>query len=196
MKKLLIALMALVLAALTALPALADVPYTGTIPLYVNRSKIYVYKEQTKESKKLKTLKGASKVLPELVSDDGEWYGVLIEDTKHGGQKMGWIRSEAVVDYYPQSFCEHKWGEWTVEKKATCTEKGYRWRLCTLCGIRDEQETKKKEHDWSNWKVVKEATCSKKGERTRTCKVCGKEEKEEYYDEHTFGAWEMTKEPT
>ena len=196
MKKLLIAMIALVLVALTALPALADRPYDGPLPLYVNRETLKVYKEQSKDSKAIKKLKGATAVTPEQVSDDGNWTGILVEDTKHGGQMIGWVQTKYLVDYFPQSLCDHKWSEWTVEKASTCTEKGYRWRVCSVCGIRDEQETKKKEHDWSNWKVVKEATCSKKGERTRTCKVCGKEEKEEYYDDHTFGAWELTKEPT
>ena len=42
----------------------------------------------------------------------------------------------------PQSFCPHEWGKWKVEREATCTRTGYRYRLCKICGIRDEQETK------------------------------------------------------
>ena len=196
MKKLLTMVIALALALILALPALADQPYTGPLPLYVNREKVKVYREPSTKAKSITKIKGATSVLPEFVSDDGAWIGILVEDTKHGGQKIGWIQKEFLVDYFPQSLCSHKWSDWTVEKQATCTEKGYRWRTCTVCGIRDEQETKKKDHDWGKWKVTKEATCSKKGERVRTCKNCGTEEKEEYYEDHDFGAWEMTKEPT
>ena len=196
MKKLIVAMVALALAVLLALPALADVPYEGPMPLYVNREKIKVYREQSTDAKYYVKLKGATSVLPQLVSDDRMWIGILVEDTKHGGQVIGWVPAEYLVDYFPQSLCDHKWGEWTVERKSTCTEKGYRYRYCQICGLLDEQETKLKEHDWGKWKVTKEATCSKKGERVHTCKNCGTEEKEEYYEDHDFGSWVMTKEPT
>lgn len=196
MKKLLSIVILLALALALAIPALADQPYNGPLPLYVNREKIRVYREQNTDSKTIVKLKGATSVMPEMISDDGAWIGILVEDTENGGQMIGWVQAELLVDYPPQSLCDHSWGEWTVERQSTCTEKGYRWRICNICGLRDEQETKKKDHDWSKWKVTKEATCSKKGERVRTCKNCGTEEREEFYEDHDFGAWEMTKEPT
>ncbi len=196
MKKLLTMALALALALILALPALADRNYSGPVPLYANKETVKVYKSQSKDSKVIKKLSGADSVLPDMISDDDEWIGILVEDTKNGGQMIGWVLASQLVDYVPQSVCSHKWGDWTVEKEATCTEKGYRTRLCSKCGLLDEQETKKKDHDWGKWKVTKEATCSKKGQRTRKCQVCGKEEKEDYLDDHTFGSWEMTKEPT
>ena len=171
-------------------------PYTGPMPLYVNKSKVKAYKEPNTGSKTVKKLKGATAVTPQLVSADGAWIGVLIEDTKHGGQMIGWIQADLLVDYLPQSLCDHQWGKWTVEKESTCTEKGFRYRYCEICGLRDEKETKKKDHEWGKWKVLKEATCSKKGQRVRTCKVCGEEEKEDYLDDHTFGDWTILKQPT
>ncbi len=189
-------LLALLLCSLAALAEAGTVNYNGPLPLYVNKSKIKAYKEPDKNSEAIKQLKGATAVTPELMTENGGWIGILIEDTKHGGQMIGWVQSELLTDAFPQSLCSHRWGDWTVERKSTCAQKGYRWRICSICGLRDEQETKKKKHEWSKWKVTKEATCAKKGVRTRTCKNCGKEEKEEYYDEHTFGAWELTKEPT
>ena len=190
------AMIALVLAIVLSVTALADVPYNGPLPLYVNREKIKVYREQNTKSKTIVKIKGAQAVTPELVSDDGQWIGILVEDTKHGGQMIGWVQAELLVDYFPQSLCDHHWSDWTVEKEATCTEKGYRWRTCVICGIRDEKDIKKKDHDWGKWKVQKEATCYTKGKRTHACKNCGYEESEEYYEDHDFGSWEMTKEPT
>ena len=199
MKKLVsVVLLVLLLCGLAALAvtALADQEYTGPMPLYVNKEKIKVYKEQSTDSKTIAKLKGAQSVTPELISDDEKWIGILIEDTKKGGQKIGWVQAKNLVDYFPQSLCQHDWSKWTVEKEATCTEKGSRSRTCKICGILDEQETKKLEHEWSKWKVTKEATCTKKGSRTRTCKVCGKEQTEDFLEDHTFGLWELTKEPT
>lgn len=188
--------LALVLTVVLAIAALADVQYTGPLPLYVNKEKIKVYKEQDKESRVLNKLKGATAVVPELVSDNGKWYGIMVEDTKHGGQRIGWVVARYLVDYLPQSLCQHDWSKWTVEREATCTQKGYRTRTCKICGLLDEQETKKLEHDWGKWKITEEATCTEEGERTRTCKECGKKETEEYLEDHEFGTWTMTKEPT
>ena len=196
MKKLLSVVILLALVLTLALPALADQSYNGPIPLYVNVEKVRVYKEQSTDSKTLKKLKGAASVMPELVSDDGAWIGILVEDTKHGGQTIGWVKAECLVDYYPQSLCPHEYGEWTVEREATCTEEGYRYRFCLLCGERLEDSIKKKDHDWTKWNVTKKATCSTKGSRTRTCKNCGKEQTDEFYEDHDFDAWEVTVEPT
>ena len=188
--------LALTLAVALTMTALADVDYKGPTPLYANQQKVPVYREQSTESDVIVKLKGATSVMPELMSDDGVWCGILVEDTNHGGQMIGWVEAQNLSEGFPQSLCSHDWGSWTVEVEPTCTQKGYSWRLCKICGIRDEKETKKKDHDWSKWKVSKEATCTKKGERVRTCKVCGKEEREEYLEDHDFGAWKMTKEPT
>lgn len=196
MKKLIACIVLAAMALALALSALADGPYEGPMPLYVNREKIKVYSDQSTSSKKITKLRGATSVMPELISDDGAWIGILVEDTKHGGQVIGWVQAEFLVDYIPQDLCDHQWSEWTVERQSTCTEKGFRWRTCNICGSRDQQETKKKDHEFGKWKVTKEATCSKKGERKRTCENCGYEETEEYLEDHTFGDWTILKDPT
>lgn len=54
------------------------------------------------------------------------------------------------------------------------------------------------EHSWGEWAIETEATCSKIGKRNRVCLECYTFEKEEIpkNDEHQFGAWEMTSEPS
>jgi len=188
-KKILTLLFLVLIISATAFSALAKY---GT--MYVNKSKVSVYKEQDTDSKVIKTLKGGAAV---FVDDTmGKWARVLIEDTKHGGQKAGYVQLKYLSDTMPPEFCKHDWGKWKVTKEPTCTEKGSRTRTCTLCGAKDKESIKATGHSWGKWKVTKEATCAKKGERTRTCEVCGKKEKEEYLEEHTYGAWTMTKEPT
>ena len=194
-------LLTLVLALLLAVPAMAKgfsaVDYQGPLPLYVNHSTLNVHKEPDKDSKVIKTLDGAEEVTAEMVSTDGEWTGILVEDTRHGGQRIGWVLSKYLTDSFPASLCRHKeWTKWKVDTEPTCTRTGHRTRYCKACGIMDEEEIPKIAHEWSKWKVTKEATCAKKGERTRTCAACGKTETEEFLDEHTFGAWELTKEAT
>ncbi len=193
MKKLIawIVLTALALTMVLVIPASAD-----EYMKFVNKKKLEAHREPSADSKVFKKLKGGQQVMLSGNPNQGEWTSILVEDTKHGGQVECWVLTEYLVDDLPQSFCDHDWGEWVVERKATCTERGYRWRICNRCGLRDESEPKKKDHDFSKWKVLKEATCSKKGERVRTCENCGYEEKEEYYEDHTFGDWTILKAPT
>ena len=203
MKKLVRMIMALALVLAIAVPvlsALADEvetkEYDGPLPLYVTKETVKAYKQPDKESKVLKKLSGGDAVMVELVTKKGDWCGILIEDTKKGGQKIAWVLTKYLSEEMPQSFCKHDFGKWTVEIEPTCEHEGYRYRFCKLCGIRQEDSPKKLDHEWGKWKVSKEATCTKKGERVRTCKNCGEQQKEEYLEDHDFGAWKMTKEPT
>lgn len=67
---------------------------------------------------------------------------------------------------------EHKYGEWKIEKSATCTSNGYKKRNCLGCEKTEEAIIYATGHDWSEWKVVKDATCTTQGERSRTCGIC------------------------
>ena len=68
-------LAAMMLSMLMVAVALADVGYSGPSPLYTNREKVKVYREQSKKAKVIKKIKGATAVMPELRSDDGAWIG-------------------------------------------------------------------------------------------------------------------------
>lgn len=67
---------------------------------------------------------------------------------------------------------KHEWGEWKIEKPATCTSNGYKKRNCLGCEKTEEAIIYATGHDWSEWKVVKESTCTTQGERSRTCDIC------------------------
>ena len=192
MKKLIVSLLALLLMASLAYGALAA--YQGT--MYVNRSSVNVYKEDNTNSKVIKKYKGGRAVYVDDISPNGKWAQTLIEDTKHGGQMLGFIQMKYLSKTMPPEYCSHEWGKWKVTKEATCTEKGKRERTCKICGKKQTETIKATGHSWNKWKITKEATCVDKGSRTRTCKVCGERETEQFYAEHTWGAWRMTKEPT
>lgn len=77
----------------------------------------------------------------------------------------------------------HDWGEWSVKKAATCTEKGERARTCNRCSEEEKSTIAALGHDWNAW-VLKDGTtaetCGKAGEYERTCKrtgCTGKDEK-------------------
>jgi hypothetical protein len=66
----------------------------------------------------------------------------------------------------------HLWGEWTVEKAATCTAKGIGSRVCTICDATDPNTSipvDPNAHDWSGWIETTEPTLITEGEETRTC---------------------------
>lgn len=92
---------------------------------------------------------------------------------------------------------DHTYGEWTVNKAATCTAKGQQTRVCSVC---DEVETKSiaaKGHAWGEWTVVKEATCTEDGEKTRTCATCKQKATEKIAAEgHKYSDPVVTKEAT
>ena len=80
---------------------------------------------------------------------------------------------------------EHTYGEWTVEKAATCSSGGRRKRACTNCGHTETEETEidPSAHAYS-WETVREATCSAPGEEKGTCTLCGDVTTRETYKDH------------
>ena len=71
-------------------------------------------------------------------------------------------------------------GDWIETREPTCTEKGEKAQVCTVCG-----ETVKTEeiaangHQAEAWSVTKEPTCTEPGEKKFQCAVCGEGATEE-----------------
>jgi len=90
----------------------------------------------------------------------------------------------------------HSYGDWTVEKSATCTEAGSRYRTCS-CGDRQTEAIPATGHNMK-WVTVKEATTSETGLKEYRCSTCGYVEKTEtipVVHSHSFGEWKRV-EPT
>lgn len=92
--------------------------------------------------------------------------------------------------------CAHGKAQWTVTKKATCTQKGVETRTCS-CGDVSTREIPMTEHTVGTYKTIKDASCTEKGEQLATCSVCNKEYKKEIpVKSHNFGEWKITKDAT
>ena len=65
----------------------------------------------------------------------------------------------------------HKYSEeWTIDKEATCEEKGEKSHHCTVCGDRkDITEIEATGHSWGEWTITKEPTFTEEGIKTRIC---------------------------
>lgn len=188
MKKVIAAVLALIVLLALAVPALAA-PWI----LYTKKSSVKVYEEPDTHSEVLQKLKGGQKLLIE--DSAGDWYAILVED--YDGQTLGWIQGKYLSDTMPQSMCSHDWGEWVVEREATCTKSGYRYRVCDICGLKEEKETKKLGHEYGKWTVNREPTCTKTGERQRTCAVCNYVQIETIEKTaHNYGKWTVTEKAT
>ena len=68
--------------------------------------------------------------------------------------------------------------EWTTTKEATCTEKGEKHGICTVCGHEETREIEALGHEFANeFTVDKEATTTEEGSKSQHCLHAGCTEK-------------------
>ena len=95
----------------------------------------------------------------------------------------------------------HSYGSWKVTKKATCTEKGSRERVCTKCGDKVTQAIAATGHKWkTEYTIDTAATCTVEGSESIHCSVCDAINSSTVRaipkTAHTYGKWTVTKQPT
>ena len=113
----------------------------------------------------------------------------------------------------------HSYGEWYVEKEASCTTSGIERRVCETCSGHEDKDIPAKQHiddnddllcDVCNSKYCKthkeeqlagkNATCTQSGLTSgKKCSQCGtilKRQKEIPANGHNFGAWTQVQLPT
>ncbi len=114
----------------------------------------------------------------------------LSEDEKATGYIYGFSIDNGVITYCLATspneengqlkttvVCNHSYGDWTVIKAATCTEKGKREKICSKCGDKVIETIKATGHSYGAWQT-KTVTCTEDGYKRRVCSVCKEEEKE------------------
>lgn len=184
MKKLLTAVIALMLIAALAVSALAAT-------MYVNTDSNSVYSKNSKKSKVISHLPFGGDV--KVIETNGKWSHITYIN-KNGVQREGWMPSSQLSASKP---CKHEWGEWKITQKATCTKEGTKQHTCKKCGATETKKVEKLEHDWGKWNVTKKPTCTKEGERTHKCKICGTKKTEKMDKKnHAYGEWTITKQAT
>ena len=76
--------------------------------------------------------------------------------------------SEEAISVKPQAgeVVSHVF-EWTTTKEATCTEKGEKHGICTVCGHEETREIEALGHEFANeFTVDKEATTTEEGSKS------------------------------
>ena len=89
------------------------------------------------------------------------------------------ITSEEAISVKPQAgeVVSHVF-EWTTTKEATCTEKGEKHGICTVCGHEETREIEALGHEFANeFTVDKEATTTEEGSKSQHCLHAGCTEK-------------------
>ena len=66
----------------------------------------------------------------------------------------------------------HSFGDWTIQTAATCTEEGLHYRICSVCGKREEEPVPAHGHNYVAT-VLRAATCKQEGLIRYTCSHCG-----------------------
>ena len=193
MKKHLMAVLMTVLCVL----AFAAVAFADTDVKYVQQDGTNVYEDKDTDSDVYEVLSAGDRVLIEYTNGNGSWSAILVEDPDGDGQVIGWIRSKRLGDTIPQSRCTHEFGSWNVEREPSCTEEGYAYRYCSICGIMDEKVEPALGHSFGQWSVQTKPTCTQTGTQVRTCSRCGAVEATDIpMIDHKFGSWQVTKKPT
>ena len=107
------------------------------------------------------------------------------------------VKGEETFEY--GDLAAHTYGEWSVDKEATCTEEGIRERECSVCHGKQTETISALGHEYSDeWIVDKNATCTESGSKSHRCIRCG--EKSEVTEiaamGHTYGDWLQVLDPT
>ena len=92
---------------------------------------------------------------------------------------------------------EHSYGEWTVEKEATCAEEGTRIRICK-CGESEIETIPLIDHIPGDWINDSDATCIEDGSKHQICSVCDATINTEIIvaNGHAYGNWIIDNEAT
>ena len=94
----------------------------------------------------------------------------------------------------------HKFGDWTITKAATCTTAGAQTRTCSGCAKVETQTIKALGHKYSTtWTTDKAATCGAAGSKSHHCTRCGAKKDVTAIPatgKHDFNNWKTTKAAT
>ena len=88
--------------------------------------------------------------------------------------------------------CEHNYD--AQEIQATCTEAGYTYYTCNICGFGyADQYTQLADHRYGDWVRQQEPTCTKAGREICSCETCGATQTRAVDAKgHSYGGWNTT----
>jgi len=78
-----------------------------------------------------------------------KWQTAEVNDSNIEKVTIGGVEYDGIKGYVQQTLCEHEYGEWETDTKATCIAKGSKHQTCTTCGktVTEEIEINEDNHD-------------------------------------------------
>lgn len=110
-----------------------------------------------------------------LANHKYEKYGDSLHNCFSNSNQQSIVPTVKAGSITVQKTCEnsgHKYGVWSVTKKASCTETGQKERICSRCGDTEKQEIPITHEFEAEWTVDKAATPDEDGIMSRHCKNC------------------------
>lgn len=92
---------------------------------------------------------------------------------------------------------EHEYGNWVVDKNATCTTNGSKYRTCQKCESVEKKTIDKLGHSFKKWKTSVYPTCEDEGIESSICDRCDEiETRKIVADGHDFNSVKTKKKAT
>lgn len=101
----------------------------------------------------------------------GTRYYVCMVTTSNGGMGYSSVVPVTVKEQSAEVPHQHKFGDWMVTAKPTCTESGIKIRECD-CGHTEREAIPPTGHLWGEGTVTKLPTLESDGEKLYSCTVC------------------------
>ncbi len=105
-----------------------------------------------------------------------EWEGVTESCLKKINSTLTCKNCGATKEIVIEPVGHHNFRSVTV-KKATCTEDGERIKVCTVCGVKSDEEPEKIPnlggHRKSGWRIMSTVSCKTEGRQIKVCTRCG-----------------------
>lgn len=120
----------------------------------------------------------------------------------YSGTGVCLIKSIEILYGEQEAECVHEWGNWTVTKQPTYTQKGTEERVCSKCNEKETRDVPMLvcDHNWGEWTVTKEATYTETGSKYHTCSKCNTTENvtidKLVCPGHEYSEWTIVQTPT
>ena len=104
--------------------------------------------------------------------DESSYCDVTINVASSGEERITY-NNESVTVISETGIHAHSYSDWVIEKEATCTEDGSKYKECVDCGNKVTETITAKGHIYSEaWTVDKVATCTEDGSKSHHCTGC------------------------
>lgn len=91
----------------------------------------------------------------------------------------------------------HNYGDWIIDKSATCTTSGSKHKVCSRCDDKQTQTLYAFGHNYGSWVTESQATCTTSGNKYRICSRCGFRSNQTIEKlGHNYGEWRVRKSAT